>query len=122
MPITVVPTGPINNRGIPNQAQRSSAHDVIAMLDYTDLWLGLGTLHQDANVRVDQQPHGPNQRNIQVQINGIAGNSTIAHTVLSTTVQTNDQTNQVGVANKVISALNQSLDTAQSYSVAGSIP
>jgi len=122
MPITVVPTGPINNRGIPNQAQRSSAYDVIAMLDYTDLWLGLGTIHKDANVRVDQQPHGPNQRNIQVQINGIVGNSTIAHTVLSTTVQTNDPTNQVGVANKVISALNQSLDTAQSFSVAGSIP
>jgi hypothetical protein len=60
----------------------------------------------------------PVQHNLQLQM----GNSTIAHVNVSVSVKTTDPINQKGVVNKVVSALNQSMDTGLSYAVEGSIP
>jgi hypothetical protein len=125
MPMTVASTGPINNRTVPNRTQRSRAQDVIASLQYADLWRNAGTLHDNRVVRVDMQGiiNGPpRQSNIQVQLDGVQGNSTIAHANVSWSIMTDDPANQLGALRKVISALNQSLDTGNSYSVTGTNP
>jgi hypothetical protein len=64
----------------------------------------------------------PVQYNLQVQKNGMDASSTVAHANVSVSLQTTDPTNQRGVVNKVVSALNQSMDTGLSYTVTGSIP
>jgi hypothetical protein len=115
----------VSNHFQPNQQQRTAAHEVIAQLQYADLWRGAGTLHQNNLVRVDMQgtiAGNPVRPNIQVQVNGIRGNSTIAHADVSARLMTNDPANQRGVASKVISALNQSLDSGHSYTVTGTGP
>jgi len=125
MPITLVVTGPINNHHAPNAAQRDATQDVIATLQYADLWRGPGTLRQNAIMRIDMQgniPGPPLMKNLQVQVNGLNGASTVAHANVSTTIQSNDPGNQRGALKKVISALNQSLDTNQSYVVGGTNP
>lgn len=125
MPMTVTQGAVIPNHLQPNANQRNAAHEVIAQLQYADLWRGAGTLHKNAAVRVDMQgtiAGNPVQHNIQVQVNGVHGASTIAHANVSASIMTDDPANQRGAANKVISALNQSLDSGHSYSVAGSNP
>ncbi len=64
----------------------------------------------------------PVQHNLQVQKNGLSSSSTVAHANVSVSLQTTDPINQRGVVNKVVSALNQSMDTGLSYTVTGSIP
>ena len=125
MPMTVTQGAAIPNHYQPNANQRTAAHNVIAQLQYADLWRGAGTLHNNGTLRVDMQgtiPGNPIQHNIQVQVNGVNGSSTIAHANVSASIMTKDPANQRGAANKVISALNQSLDTGHSYSVAGTNP
>lgn len=125
MPMQVTQDQAIPNHLQPNQRQRTAAHEVIAQLQYADVWRNAGTLHQNSLVRVDMQgtiAGNPVRHNIQVQVNGIAGNSTIAHADVSASLMTNDPANQRGVAHKVISALNQSLDSGHSYSVTGTSP
>ena len=73
-----------------NDKQRKEAHAVIGQLQYADLWRGAGTLHKDDLVRVDMQGTiaGPPKRyNIQVQVNGEKGHSTIAHADVSETLE-----------------------------------
>jgi len=125
MPINLTEGGAIPNYRAPGNAQRSSAQDVIAQLQYADIWRGAGTLHDDGVMRLDMQGQiagPPKKQNLQVQIDGIAGNSTVAHANVSHSVMTDDPANQRGVARKVISALNQSLDSGNSYTVDGTAP
>jgi hypothetical protein len=82
MPMQVTEGQPIPNHFQPNQNQKTAAHEVIAHLQYADLWRGAGTLHNTQLVRVDMQgtiAGDPVRHNIQVQVNGIGGHSTIAH-------------------------------------------
>jgi hypothetical protein len=124
MPITVVVSGPIPGHIVPNAGQRSTAQDVIAMLQYADIWNGPGTLRQQGGVRLDMQgtipatPALPARQNLQVQIGG----HSIAHADVATSIMDDDPANQRGALNKVISALNQSLNGQMSYLVRGSIP
>ncbi len=125
MPITVVQGGAIANYHQPSNAQKNSSHDVIAKLQYADLWRGAGTLRDNGVMRVDMQGHIPGppiQYNIRVQVDGMRGNSTVAHANVSSSIQSDDPANQQGALNKVISALNQSLDSGHSYTVAGTNP
>jgi hypothetical protein len=127
MPITVIQGAAINNRfATPlTQRQRSDAQAAIAQLQYADLFRGAGTLHTSGTMRVDMQgviAGNPQRSNIQVQINGINGASTVAHADFARNLATTNAQNQVGAANKVISALNQSLDTGRTYAVAGTNP
>lgn len=125
MPINVAQGPAINNRFVPNQAQKTSAQAAIAQLEYAQIWRGAGTLVDNQVVRVDMQgtiAGPPIQHNIQVRIDGVRGNSTVADVNVSATLMTNDPANQRGVLRKVISALNQSLDTARTYTVTGTAP
>lgn len=125
MPISVIQGAAIQNLFASNPNQRTAAQTVIAQLQYADLWRGAGTLRNTLLMRVDMQGHiaGPPIRyNIQVQVNGVASNSTVAHADVSSLIASTTPENQQGALNKVISALNQSLDTGRSYVVAGNNP
>ncbi|MEM8584264.1 MAG: hypothetical protein AAGF87_08345 [Bacteroidota bacterium] len=127
MPMTVAADGPIPNRFIPGAAHRNAAPALIAQLDYDDLWRGQGTLHTEGALRLDMQgsfvgPNGNRWYNLQVQVNGITGHSTIAQANVCETIQTADKANQRGAAGKAISALNQSLDSGNKYKVSGTNP
>jgi hypothetical protein len=127
MPIDVTQEGGINNYfDSANKTHTGDACDVIAMLEYSDIWRGSGTLHESGTMRLDMQGSYPEGSgtvyNLQVQVNGVRGSSTVAHALVSDEVQNDDPANQRGVAHKVISALNQSLDTGCTFRVTGSIP
>jgi len=124
MPILLTQGAQIPNRYVPDQAQVTSAKDAIAQLDYADIF-SAGTLVDNGVMRVDMQgviAGPPKQRNLQVQVDNIHGNSTVAHANVSETIMTDDPANRRGVKRKVISALRESLFTGRSYTVTGSIP
>lgn len=124
MPITVTVNGPIPGHIVPNQNQRDDAQDVIALLQYDDIWRTARTLRSAGVARLDMQGTIPAnggaaaRQNLQVQI----GNNTVAHADVSTSIQTGDAANQRGALRRVIGALNQSLNAQQSYVVAGTSP
>jgi hypothetical protein len=128
--MTVTAGAAIRGRYVANAGERAVAQALMTQLQYDDLWRGSGTVRNDraGGMRIDMQgtttatPTTPVQHNLQVQKNGVSGNSTVAHANVSVTLQTTDPMNQRGVVNKVISALNQSMDTGHSYTVTGSIP
>ncbi|MEL6115046.1 hypothetical protein P0Y67_07500 [Photobacterium sp. SP02] len=132
MAINVQQTGPINNLfpGSPNvfnNNQKEAVYNVIGQLTYADIYRNnAGTIVQNQTMRLDMQGTfmQGNYRfhNLQVQVNGVNGNSTVAHVNVSEETMTNDQPNQQGVLRKVQSALNQSFDNAASYQVTGTAP
>jgi hypothetical protein len=127
MPMQVTQGQPIAHHLQPNNNQRTAAQAVINLLQYTDLWRGPGKLRTspDESMRVDMQgtiPGPPVRHNIQVQVNDMHGNSTVAHADVSTSLMTSDANNQRGVLRRVISALNQSLDDGHTYTVTGTSP
>ncbi|MDE3205664.1 MAG: hypothetical protein KGQ66_15770 [Acidobacteriota bacterium] len=126
MPIEVAQGNGINNYFEPNRSQREDAQEVINKLEYEDIWRGSKTLREAGTMRLDMQGSYSEGQftiyNLQVQVNGISGSSTVAHALVSDEVCQDDPANQRGVVNKVIGALNQSLDTGSTYSVTGSIP
>jgi hypothetical protein len=104
----------------PNKKMRAECHCVIAMLTFADLQRGPGTLHTEGDVRLDMQGRiSGGGVNLQIQIGG----RTIAAVIVAATVQqVADPDNQRGVANAVISALNQSLDSGTIWQVSGTLP
>ncbi|MFU2319090.1 hypothetical protein [Rahnella sp. PCH160] len=125
MPITRIQGAAIPHIYLPNNAQKQSAYNVIAQLQYADLWRAPGQLRTNGVMRVDMQGHIPGavtQYNIQVQVNGINGQSTVAHVIVSGSLQTGNAQNQQGALNAVIAGLNQSIDTGCTFTVAGSVP
>lgn len=121
MPLTKTNTqNQIRGIIVPKAAERRDCHAVIAQIDFDDLGRGSGTLHTSGVARIDMQGRTfGGDANIQVQIGGATAAAVmVANSVLGT----KDQTNQRGVSNAVISALNQSLDTCKVWEVAGELP
>ena len=106
--------------------QSEAAHKVIAQLQYADLFRDSGLLREvKPLMRVDMQGiirGSPDRSNIQVQVNGVKGTSTVAHVDFARNLVSNDPRNQTGVVNQVIAALNKSLDDKCSYAVTGTAP
>jgi hypothetical protein len=130
MTVTVVQGGAIRGPIAPNRAQHAAAKRAIELIAYADLWGGKRTIHTDPPhatraqqvCRLDEQGNfnraGFNWSNLQVQI----GDSTCAHAEVSAQTANNDVQNQVGVRNRVVSALNQSLDSGNTFVVSGTSP
>ena len=130
MTVTVTQGAAIAGRIAPNNAQHTAAKRAIELLTYADLWGAARTIHTDPPrvpraqqvCRLDEQGNfnraGFNWSNLQVQI----GNATCAHAEVSAQTANNDVLNQVGVRNRVVSALNQSLDSGHTFVVAGTSP
>jgi hypothetical protein len=130
MAVTVVQGNPIANSINPNNAQHAAAKRAIELLTYADLWGGARTIHTDPPhvpigqqvCRLDEQGpfnrNGFNWSNLQLQI----GNFSCAHAEVSAQTANNNAQNQAGVRNKVVSALNQSLDSGNTFVVSGTSP
>ncbi|MGD8214215.1 hypothetical protein [Aestuariimicrobium sp. Y1814] len=125
MPIQRVQSGPIPRYfGALNAAQTNAARNVIAQLVYPDIFRGARTLHTVQPIRLDLQgqiPGPPQQANIQAQVNGVQGNSTVAHVLVDWSVANNDPANQLGVERAVRAALRSSLADGHTWLVSGSI-
>lgn len=127
MPFIFTQGGAIPNYANPTGAQRRASPDAIGAIDYAGIWGGAGTIGQDPQhiMRVDMQgtiPGPPIVKNLQVQINGIGGHTTVALALISSTLMTADPDNQRGVLKKVMAALNRSLDSGCTITLSGTAP
>ena len=129
MPMNVIQGALIpNHYGHVGGDQRTDAQAAINAIQYADIFGGPGMIANHGTMRVDNQGHfqvggvDPYYYNIQVQVNGVHGNSTVAHANVCDTIMTNDPLNQTGAKNRVISALQRSLDDDHSYTVTGTCP
>jgi hypothetical protein len=132
MPVILNQGGKIPNiyPGSPNSLtknKKEAVYNVIGKLQYSSVFQNnAGTLETNDDMRVDMQGtftvNNVKFHNIQVQVNNIKGNSTVAHANVSESTMTDDPKNQKGVLKKVQSALNQSFDNGRSYEVTGTAP
>ncbi len=110
-----------NYFGAPSPRQRQDATDAIAQLTFADIWRLPPWRINQGTVRLDiQGVIAGGGRNLQVQINGIAGNSTISGvTVQGNLANASTAARQAYVQRMVRSALVQSLNTANMQNVNG---
>lgn len=120
--VNVGVNGAINNYfGAPNNNQTRDATNVIAQLDFADLYRQPPFRINGNLVRLDAQGlNGAGDSNWQVQINGVNGNSTIAHAQIVAAVgNASTADRQRNVERSARNALNQSLNTGNRYDVTG---
>jgi hypothetical protein len=120
MPIRKTRDTQIRGHIQPNAKQRKECQALINQIKFADLGRSAKTLYKSAGARLDMQGStSDGGKNLQVQI----GDDTAAAALLAKTVLAEkDATNQKGVANATISALQQSLDSGYVFKVTGSIP
>jgi len=94
-----------------NNEQRQNVTEAIDALDFHELPGGAGTAVRTGQIRIDRQGQtGNNEQNIQVQVNGVNGPSTVA-TILIPNRYLNNTLNDHGraqVINRVRDALRRS--------------
>ena len=121
MPLTKTNTGnAIRGIIVPNAGQRRSCQAAMTQVNFADLGRGAGTLHISGGARLDMQGRtADGSANLQVQIGG----GTIAAALVAPSVlRTMNAANQVGIANGVISVLNQSMDSGTVWRLDGTLP
>ena len=121
MPLNKTNTGnAIRGIIVPNAGQRRSCQAAINQIDFADLGRGAGTLHVSGGARLDMQGQiAGGGANLQVQI----GNGTIAAALIDASVmRTMNAANRRGVANGVVSVLNQSMDSGTVWRLGGTLP
>ena len=115
--------------GIPNryggditEKIRKDAREAISSVTFEKIG-GAGTISTTKKVRVDNQGALPNGYNIQAQLNGERGHTTIAHALvyaLPTTTDNNRlQYQNREICNNIKKALNKSFDSGLTYLVNG---
>lgn len=76
-----------NQPGPINANQRADAIRAIQQLQFADIYRAGNTIANDHSVRIDcQGVNVAGQANLQAQLNGVQGNSTIAHVLVDQTV------------------------------------
>lgn len=76
-----------NQAGVINSNQRADAIRAIQQLQLADIYRAGNTIAIEHTVRIDcQGVNGAGQANLQAQLNGVHGNSTIAHVLVDATV------------------------------------
>jgi hypothetical protein len=110
---------------------RRDAATAIAGIQYNDVWRGAGTISNTDLVRVDNQGTTSNQEvNLQAQLNGVKGKSTIATALVQQQVGTTAGNNvawQATALQLIQNALTQSLNslvagTPAQFEVVGTFP
>ena len=126
MPITVVQGGAIPNGVVFNAAQRTDAMTAIGLVQLADVWRGpqANPIANTVRVRVDSQGNDANGRaNLQAQLNGVNGNSTIAHVLVDATVGNAagqaQAAQQLYAIRQIRGALQNSLTNGTTYTVTG---
>ncbi|KAK5582031.1 hypothetical protein RB653_003613 [Dictyostelium firmibasis] len=93
-----------------------------AQIDYADIFkLKQGTIGNYGSIRIDMQgtftQGGEKWHNLQAQINGISGSSTVAHVNVCENVMSTKTNEQKEVQRKVRNAMLQSLSSGKTYNV-----
>ncbi|MCE8034447.1 MAG: hypothetical protein LPK20_13240 [Halomonas sp.] len=114
--------GPMRNAyGNMNQTQHGDAVTAINSLTDTAIWRGAGTIISQGTVRIDVQGYtSDGDLNLQVQINGVSGNSTVAAILVAPSVgEANTQAQHVYATRKLKNALFESMNDGDIYRVFG---
>lgn len=117
--VGVTSNAAIANPGIQSTKIKSDAENAIGQLTYHDLWRASRTLVTCGTVRIDMQGvTGDGKRNIQVQINGVRGSSTVSAALVDPELSTTAiESEQRYIIRKVRHALNESLNSGNIYEV-----
>ena len=110
-----------NAYGNMNANQEHDARLAINAIDFADVWRGAGTIVNQGLVRVDVQGRtGAGEQNLQVQINGVNGNSTVAAALIAESVQdASIEAQRVYAVRKIKDALFSSMNDNHIYRVTG---
>ena len=110
-----------NAYGNMNANQERDARLAINAIDFADVWRGAGTIVNQGLVRVDVQGRtGAGEQNLQVQINGVNGNSTVAAALIAESVQdASIEAQRVYAVRKIKDALFSSMNDGHIYRVTG---
>ena len=114
--------GNINNAfGNMNANQERDARLAINAIDFADVWRGAGTIVNQGLVRLDVQGRtAAGEQNLQVQINGVNGNSTVAAALIAESVQdASIEAQRVYAVRKIKDALFSSMNDNHIYRVTG---
>jgi len=109
----------IPNKAQWNNKQKEDAIKCIKNLKYADLWLKPKTIVKGDLVRIDIQDPVDKYQNIQIQLNGKNGRSTIAGVLLEKDAlgSEGDKALQNHILRRVRHALSQSLETGKMHSI-----
>ena len=124
MPIVSAQGGAINNMGGLNAARRSDAILAISTVQFADVWRAGNTIGNSPLIRVDCQGVDVNGRaNLQAQINGVTGNSTVAHVLVDASVGVTGgpraDAQRVYAIRQIRGALGNSLANGTTYTLIG---
>ncbi len=126
MPIVSAQGGAIPNGVVFNAAQRTDAQTAISQVQLADVWRGpqANPIANTVRVRVDSQGNDANGRaNLQAQLNGVNGNSTIAHVLVDATVGNAagqaQAAQQLYAIRQIRGALQNSLANGTTYTLTG---
>lgn len=110
-----------NAYGNMNANQERDARLAINAIDFADVWRGAGTIVNQGLVRLDVQGRtGAGEQNLQVQINGVNGNSTVAAALIAESVQdASIEAQRVYAVRKIKDALFSSMNDNHIYRVTG---
>ena len=110
-----------NAYGNMNANQERDARLAINAIDFADVWRGAGTIVNQGLVRLDVQGRtAAGEQNLQVQINGVNGNSTVAAALIAESVQNaNIEAQRVYAVRKIKDALFSSMNDNHIYRVTG---
>ncbi|MBQ25512.1 hypothetical protein [Alcanivorax sp.] len=110
-----------NAYGNMNANQEHDARLAINAIDFADVWRGAGTIVNQGLVRLDVQGRtAAGEQNLQVQINGVNGNSTVAAALIAESVQNaNIEAQRVYAVRKIKDALFSSMNDSHIYRVTG---
>ena len=125
MPIVSQQGGAINNIGGLNAARRSDAILAISGVQLADCWRAGVTISNSPLIRVDCQGVDANgQANLQAQINGQNGNSTVAHVLVDQSVGATGgpraDVQRLYAIRQIRGALGNSLANGTTYTLTGS--
>ncbi|KAN0027606.1 hypothetical protein ACTFIU_010577 [Dictyostelium citrinum] len=114
--------GNIPNAAASNNRNKKDLQSAAEELQYADIFRnGAGTIANEGTVRIDMQgvftQNGQKWHNLQGQLNGVKGKSTIAHVQVSENAMTDNKAQQTNVANIVIKAMMDSYNSGKTYSV-----
>ena len=110
-----------NAYGNMNANQERDARLAINAIDFADVWRGAGTIVNQGLVRLDVQGRtAAGEQNLQVQINGVNGNSTVAAALIAESVQdASIEAQRVYAVRKIKDALFSSMNDGHIYRVTG---
>ncbi|EGC40503.1 hypothetical protein DICPUDRAFT_91024 [Dictyostelium purpureum] len=104
--------------------QKKDASEAIALIVYSKIFYNnQGTIANYGSIRIDMQgvftSGGQRFHNIQAQVNGISGKSTVAHVAISEQTMSSKSNEQAFVQRKFRDTMLKSLSSGKSYTITG---